>query len=227
MKKSEQPKIEVTENGPYLVSGSLSLSEQWIVTNAEGDSLDYREGKKYPPQAQCALCRCGQSGNKPFCDGSHLRVGFDGTETANRSPYAEQARTFRGPTLNMTDEPALCASGRFCDPNGDAWHLVKKDGEAAALLTTRQASLCPSGRIIAWDKGTNVAIEPRFEPSVGLIEDPSQGVAGPIWVRGGIPITGADGETYEVRNRVTLCRCGESENKPFCDGSHATVGFTD
>jgi CDGSH-type Zn-finger protein len=226
---SQEPEmtIRITENGPYVVEGSVPLSRQTIVTDDAGDSVEWAQGEQFETRASYNLCRCGQSGTKPFCDGSHLRVGFDGTETANRSPYAEQARTFRGPTLNMTDEPALCASGRFCDPNGDAWHLVKKDGEAAALLTTRQASLCPSGRIIAWDKGTNVANEPRFEPSVGLIEDPSQGVAGPIWVRGGIPITGADGETYEVRNRVTLCRCGASENKPFCDGSHVTIGFTD
>jgi CDGSH-type Zn-finger protein len=59
------------------------------------------------------------------------------------------------------------------------------------------------------------------------MEDPVQGVAGPLCVRGGIPVVGADGEPYEVRNRVTLCRCGASRNKPFCDGSHAAVGFTD
>ena len=73
MKKDAQthPKIEVTKDGPYLVSGNLPLSEQWIVTNDEGDSLDYREGKKFPAQAQYALCRCGQSASKPFCDGNH------------------------------------------------------------------------------------------------------------------------------------------------------------
>ena len=38
---------------------------------------------------------------------------------------------------------------------------------------------------------------------------------------GGIPIHGADGQAYEVRNRVTLCRCGRSANKPYCDGAHA------
>lgn len=68
MNTSEQPKakIEITKNGPYLVSGGLPLSEQWIVMNAEGESLDNREGKKYPAQPQYALCRCGQSGSKPF-----------------------------------------------------------------------------------------------------------------------------------------------------------------
>ena len=73
MKGSEQAqgKIEVLKDGPYLVSGGVPLSEQHIVTNAEGESLDYREGKKYPARPQYALCRCGRSSNKPFCDGSH------------------------------------------------------------------------------------------------------------------------------------------------------------
>jgi CDGSH-type Zn-finger protein len=73
MKESEQPEaqIEVTRDGPYLVKGGLPLSEQLIVTNAEGESLDYAEGKKYPTSLQYELCRYGQSGHKPFCDGSH------------------------------------------------------------------------------------------------------------------------------------------------------------
>jgi CDGSH-type Zn-finger protein len=43
-------------------------------------------------------------------------------------------------------------------------------------------------------------------------------------VRGGITIESADGVPYEVRNRVTLCRCGRSDNKPFCDASHQFRG---
>jgi CDGSH-type Zn-finger protein len=220
-------KISITEDGPYLVEGSVPLSRQTIGTDDAGDSVEWLEGEHFETRDSYRLCRCGQSNSKPFCDGSHLRVGFDGTETASRATYLEQARTQHGPTWNMTDVESLCASGRFCDPNGDAWHLVKQPGEAAAELTCRQAGLCPSGRLVVWNKETNVAIEPHLDPSIGLIEDPSQGVAGPIWVRGGVAITSADGETYEVRNRVTLCRCGASSNKPFCDGSHGEVGFTD
>ncbi len=67
----------------------------------------------------------------------------------------------------------------------------------------------------------------EFEPSIWLIEDPSLGVSGALWVRGGIPVVSADGTPYEVRNRVTLCRWGQSKNKPFCDGSHIATGFTD
>lgn len=72
---------------------------------------------------------------------------------------------------------------------------------------------------MVWDK-QGEAIEPEFKPSLGLVEDLQEGVMGPIWVRGGIPVDSADCTTYEIRNRVTLCRCGKSSNKPFCDSSH-------
>jgi len=224
MKKSEQPgpSIQITQDGPYLVSGSLPLSEQWIVTNDEGDSLEYREGKKYPAQAQYALCRCGESANKPFCDGSHLKVPFDGAETASHEPYLKQAETIEGPTMVLTDQENLCAFARFCDPKGRIWNLVKQsDNPETQKIVKHEAGHCPAGRLVVWDRETGQPIEPKFEPSLGLIEDTDKKVSGPIWVRGGIPVVSADGKTYEVRNRLTLCRCGRSDNKPFCDGAHA------
>lgn len=215
-------KIQVLKDGPYLVSGGLPLREQLIVTNEEGESLDYREGKKYPAQAQYALCRCGQSGNKPFCDGTHKEVSFDGTETASREPYLKQAETIEGPAVRLTDAETLCAFARFCDPKGRIWNLVERteDPEVRKIVEF-EAGHCPAGRLVVWDRKTGKAIEPEFEPSLGLIEDTEKKVGGPIWVRGGIPVVASDGKAYEVRNRMTLCRCGKSSNKPFCDGSHA------
>jgi CDGSH-type Zn-finger protein len=224
METNEQPnaRIQITKDGPYLVSGALPLAEQWIVTNTEGESLGYREGKKYPPQQQYALCRCGRTSNRPFCDGTHKKVKFDGTETASREPYLNQAEKIEGSTMVLTDAESLCAFARFCDPKGRIWNLVKQtDNPEARLLVEQQAGHCPSGRLVAWDRGKGQAIEPKFEPSLGLIEDTAKKVSGPIWVRGGIPIIAADGKTYEIRNRMTLCRCGRSSNKPFCDGTHA------
>ena len=127
MNENNQPngQIQITKDGPYLVSGGLPLSEQWIETNAEGESMDYREGKKFPAQPQYALCRCGHSSNKPFCDGTHKKVNFDGTETASNEPYLEQAERIDGPTMSLTDAEALCAFARFCDPKGRIWNLVK------------------------------------------------------------------------------------------------------
>lgn len=223
MKKSAQTNaiIEVIKDGPYLVHGDPPLSEQWIVTNAGGDSLEYREGKKFPPQPQCALCRCGQSASKPFCDGTHAKVKFDGTETASHQPYIEQAETIDGSTMRLTDQENLCAFARFCDPKGRIWNLVKQDSPEALKIVKHEAAHCPAGRLVVWDKKTGKAIEPKFEPSLGLIEDTEKKVGGPIWVRGGIPVVSADGKTYEIRNRLTLCPCGKSDNKPFCDGNHA------
>jgi CDGSH-type Zn-finger protein len=223
MKKSPQtqPQIKVTKDGPYLVSGGLPLNEQWIVTNAEGDSLEYRAGKKFPTQPQYALCRCGQSANKPFCDGTHAKVRFDGTETASHEPYVRQAKTIDGPTLRLTDQENLCAFARFCDPKGKIWNLVKQDTAEAREIVKHEAAHCPAGRLVIWDKRTGKAIEPKFTLSLGLIEDTEKKVGGPIWVRGGVPVVSAEGKTYEIRNRLTLCRCGSSTNKPFCDGAHA------
>ena len=164
MKKPEHPnaKIEITKDGPYLVSGGLPLSEQWIVTNAEGESLDYREGKKYPAQSQYALCRCGESANKPFCDGTHKKVQFDGTETASREPYLDQAETIEGPTMLLTDQENLCAFARFCDPKGRIWNLVTQtDNPEARKLVEFEAGHCPAGRLVAWDRETGKPIEPN------------------------------------------------------------------
>jgi len=224
MKKQSPPdaKIEITKDGPYLVSGGLPLSEQRIVTNAEGESLDYQKGKAYPAKPQYALCRCGQSGDKPFCDGSHKKVKFDGTETASREDYLKQAETTDGPVLSLTDVENLCAFARFCDPKGRIWNLMEhSDNPETRKIVEFEAAHCPSGRLVVWDKNTGQAIEPQFPPSLGLIEDTDKQVSGPIWVRGGIPVISANGKPYEVRNRVTLCRCGRSDNKPFCDGAHA------
>jgi CDGSH-type Zn-finger protein len=190
--------------------------------------VEWKQGKQYPPRAQYTLCRCGHSANKPFCDTTHAKIGFDGTETASRKPYREQAKVMKGPTMSLTDVEALCAFGRFCDPNGSVWNLVSETEQPAANKHfVRQTCDCPSGRLVAWDNSTGKAVEPHYLPSIGLIEDPAQGCAGPIWVRGGVQVIGADGFVYEVRNRVTLCRCGASKNKPFCDGAHASIGFKD
>jgi CDGSH-type Zn-finger protein len=213
--------IKVTKNGPYLVSGKLPISEQIIIVNKEGIPVEWRSGKKYPLQEKCGLCRCGQSKNKPFCDGTHTKTGFDGTESASNEPYLKQAKIIQGPTLKLTDAVDLCASARFCHRAGEIWNLVpKSDDPDAKRVAIEEAGDCPSGRLVIWDKKTGEAIEPNLEKSIGLIEDPQMMCSGPIWVRGGIPIRSADGKIYEVRNRVTLCRCGKSSNKPFCDSSH-------
>jgi CDGSH-type Zn-finger protein len=221
-------KVVVTKDGPYLVSGSIPLAKQTIVSDAAGDSLEWRESEPLPAQASYALCRCGHSKNKPYCDGAHSKVGFDGTETASREPYLKQAQLTQGPSLSLTDAEVLCAFARFCDPNGQVWNQVEQtDDPKVNSMFVRQVNNCPSGRLVAWERATGKPVEHALAVSIGIIEDPVEKVSGPLWLRGGIPLVAADGTTYEVRNRVTVCRCGASKNKPFCDGSHAAVKFHD
>jgi CDGSH-type Zn-finger protein len=220
------PKVVIIKNGPYRVSGAVPLSKQTIGVNHEGESETWEQGQVFPDQQAYSLCRCGHSQNKPFCDGTHKRVEFDGTETASRAPYAEQANVIDGPAMQLADAERLCAFARFCDPHGQVWSQVEHtDDPATRERFIRQTGNCPSGRLVALDKQTGRAIEPELPVSIGLVEDPAQECSGPIWLRGGIPIVAADGVEYEVRNRVTLCRCGASKNKPFCDGSHAAIKF--
>jgi len=221
-------KITVTENGPYAVSGGAPLRKATIGANAAGDSIEWVDGEAIPTGANYALCRCGQSAKKPFCDGSHARVGFDGAETASRQPYLEQAQELGGPAEALTDAESLCAFARFCDRDGSVWRNVAEVRPGVALHAfNHQVGQCPSGRLVAWDVAARKAVEPELPPSIALVEDPQQGVSGPLWVRGGVEIIAADGTAYETRNRVTLCRCGQSSNKPFCNGAHASAGFQD
>jgi CDGSH-type Zn-finger protein len=220
-------KVVVLKDGPYEVQGEVPLAHQTIVANAEGESLDWEEGAHLPAPDGTHLCRCGQSSNKPFCDGTHKKIHFDGTETASRAPYLEQAEEIDGPTVVLTDAEGLCAFARFCDPKGRIWNVAQRDGADARAIVEDEAGKCPGGRLVAWDRKTKSALEPPLQPSLGLVQDPARHVSGPLWVRGGIPVVAADGTPYEVRNRVALCRCGASSNKPFCDGSHASIKFRD
>lgn len=214
-------KINVSKDGPYLVFGKVPLFQQIIVVNNKGVPEKWATGKKYEMTKQCILCRCGESKNKPFCDGTHAEVRFDGTETASLESYIATAETFEGPELRLTDLEEVCASARFCHRAGEIWNLIPRSNEPdAKQIAIQEASDCPSGRLVVWNKNTGEAIEPVFEPSIGFIEDPQLTCSGPIWIRGGIPIESVAGKTYEIRNRVTLCRCGKSSNKPFCDSSH-------
>ena len=221
--------VTVTERGPLLVHGRPPLTLQIIATDERNESRSFRTGQRFSTDAEpTALCRCGASKRKPYCDGSHTRAEWDPTLTASEEPLLEGAERIEGETLVLTDNPAYCVFARFCHPDGDTWTLTEhSEDPAARKQAIREASLCPSARLTAWDRTTKRPYEFRYEPSLGLIEDPVVGASGGVWVRGGIPIRREDGRTYELRNRVVLCRCGQSANKPYCDGTHAAVKWQD
>jgi CDGSH-type Zn-finger protein len=217
----ESERIRVSKDGPYLVSGGILVMRQTIIADAEGTALEWRFDMKYPLQEKCGLCRCGQSKKKPFCDGTHTKIGFVGTEMAGEEAYLDKPKVLDGSEITLSDVEDLCASARFCHRAGGIWNIVKdSDNPQTRQIVIQETFDCPSGRLVVHDKKTRQVIEPKLEKSIVAIEDPSAGVSGPLWVRGSIPVESADGKTYRTRNRVTLCRCGKSQNKPFCDSSH-------
>jgi CDGSH-type Zn-finger protein len=219
----DEPHVNVTENGPYEVTGGLPIARTAQVETEYGEPVDWAPEQPLPSGQTVRLCRCGGSSTKPFCDDSHERNGFDGTETAAHGTFEERAFPYKGQGLTMFDERTLCTRAGYCgDRFANVWAMIatKADHEVAERIRT-MSKLCPSGRLVTEPDGAAEVDELDYPPSVDVIAD------GPLWVRGRVPVVGADGTPYEVRNRVTLCRCGASRNKPFCDGAHKDIGFRD
>lgn len=220
------PRIKVTKDGPYIVSGNVPLNEEHIVYGPDGEPARWDRGPSFQHRETYALCRCGASKHKPFCDGSHLDAAWDLTETAPRGEDHKHIEKTTGPGVDLTWCEELCIAARFCHAGKDAWGYAEaSDDPEARAKAIEEAGNCPSGSLVAWDKATGAAIELPYQPGISLTEDPQRGRSGPVWVKGGIPIESADGFECERRNRVTLCRCGRSQKEPFCDGSHITAGF--
>lgn len=221
---NDSMKITVSKNGPYLVIGRIPLISMEICKDEDNDRLIWREIKKYPAKEKYALCRCGHSENKPYCDGTHAKIHFDGTEAGDYKFYSEGVDVFPGSMLTLNDNKHLCVHAGFCTRAGRIWNLVKQSKNPEARdIAIEEACNCPSGRLVIIDNATGKVIEPELEKSIVVEEGPHRSEHGPLWVRGSIPIKSADGKQYEIRNRVTICRCGKSQNKPFCDGSHVEI----
>ena len=223
--REKKRKIKILKDGPYIVSGNIHLAEKIIIP--EGKGYKFEEGRQFPRSEEFALCRCGKSRNMPYCDGTHGKIDFDGTETASKARFEERAELIEGPGLDLLDDNR-CAFARFCHrEKGDVWELVKNSDDPSTIEEAiTAANECPAGRLVAVDKGGK-QIEPKYEPAVEILQDPERGVSGGIFVKGNIPIEFSDGHINEIRNRVVLCRCGKSKNKPFCDATHVAIKFCD
>ncbi len=221
--------IIIDTKGPYFVYGRPLLQQEFIIPNAAGEAWEYKTGHVYKTENDpMPLCRCGHSHTKPFCDGTHSQIDWDSSLTAPRTPLLDEAETYDGPELQLKDNIKYCVHARFCMAKGTVWELVEhSDKEEARDLTLRETFYCPSGRLKIKDKKKDEFAEPALTPSLSLIEDPQKQCSGPLWVKGGIPLEDSECHPYEIRNRVTLCRCGVSANKPFCDGTHLQVRFQD
>lgn len=214
-------KIRILKNGPYLVSKGIKLNQMAIKTDEKGDSVGWHKEVPYAARPHdYALCRCGRSNSKPYCDGQHDLTNFSVEETASTTPYEEQAIHYEGKRVDLLDQENLCGEARFCDVGQGIWdRVILSDREEDMQEAIQEACNCPTGRLTIVKKdGTK--IEPKLEQEISLVQDPANDMRGPLWVKGGITVENQDGTVYEIRNRVTLCRCGESKNMPFCDASH-------
>lgn len=210
----DEMKIEIVRNGPYVVYGGIPLYDGHIKANAMGKPLRWERDGRYETDGTYSLCRCGRSDAMPFCSGKHLQ-GFDGTETADDDPYADGCKLTEGcEGVTLMQKPILCLGAGFCH---GVDHIEKTIRKRSTLDTALQQTYdCPGGSLTLRVDGE--IAEPGMDKEIWVTS--KGGRAEELWVRGGIPVVSADGHGYEVRNRVALCRCGKSENKPFCDGMH-------
>ena len=201
--------IEVRENGPYLVRNLERL------LNSRGESIATRD--------VIALCRCGGSANRPFCDKTHASNGFSGENQSDGSKDRRVA--YVGKNVTVHDNRSICSHAGLCTDSlasvfrSKAKPWIDPDGaEASAVIEAVRR--CPSGALSSSTGGVEER-DDSPEPIITVSKD------GPYYVTGGIQLAGASWDAEGPRERYALCRCGGSRNKPFCDGTHWSIGFTD
>jgi CDGSH-type Zn-finger protein len=216
-------RIEIETDGPYRVYG-LPLSRTGQIETRFGEPVDWEPEIPIPTDADpFDVCRCGRTTTQPLCDRRGCEEGFDGTEVADRGPREARAYPYQGIGFEMSDDLTLCSQAGYCgDRFTTVWAMLEhSDDDAIRERIRRMVMLCPSGRLAYRADGATELDEHPHPPGVSAIR------GGPLWVRGGVQVIGDDGVPYEARHRVTLCRCGGSQNKPFCDGTHQEIGFRD
>ena len=216
------PSINAAPNGPLLVSGDVALYRRRAVASEHGEPLAWATTERLEAGPRYALCRCGQSANKPFCDGTHKRVGFAADDNA-AGTYDERSNVLGGTGIVVRDDRSICVHAGFCGTRvTNVWKQVPETGESSVRAQViAMIGNCPSGALTYRFAADSDDVEPLMPQAIAVTDD------GPLWVTGEIGVTTSDGRTLEPRNRVTLCRCGESANKPLCDGTHKAAGFTD
>ena len=206
---SERPTIECKPNGPYLVKNLEDLKD------ARGDSV--------AAKPMMALCRCGGSSNKPFCDGTHNKNGF--SDARQSDPSADKVENYRARGITIHDNRALCAhAGRCTDGLASVFRYKQEpwiDPAAGAIEEIIEViGRCPSGALSYTLDEAGEAVPP-CNPSITVSKD------GPYEVVGNVQLLGQTWGEGASTERYTLCRCGGSKNKPFCDGTHWSIGFKD
>ena len=212
---SAKPRIACLPNGPYYLLNEIQASPVPNLVRSSGAACSTVRG--------VALCRCGGSKNKPFCDGTHSTNGFSDRKLADGS--ANKRDTYKGKRITIFDNRAICAHAGYCTDGlksvfryrAEPW--VDADGAAVAEIIAT-IDKCPSGALSYAVEGVEGA--PPTRPPRMVVTD-----NGPYAVQGGIELMNTEFADGASREHYTLCRCGASANKPFCDGSHWRVEFRD
>ena len=214
-----RPAVMTAKNGPYLV------------TNIPAVRSHLGETLSVPPQL--ALCRCGGSSIKPFCDGTCASNGFTDDKDPHRVP--DRRDTYPGQQLTIFDNRGICQHSGLCTDRlatafrTDSEPFVAPSGARMDELV-RAVRDCPSGALsLAFDGHEERGLvdwHGRRERHIEITRD------GPYRVTGGVPLVDAAGTDVSraegsSREHYALCRCGHSRNKPFCSGMHWYVGFRD
>jgi len=201
--------IECRPNGPYLVKGLVGL------TNSRGESV--------ATEGVFALCRCGHSANKPFCDGTHKTVGFSGARVSDGSN--DKLKSYSAPGITIYDNRSICAHAGYCSDGlaavfreeGTPW-IDPHGGSVQAIVETIRK--CPSGALRCTVDGLESPVDARAA-KITITKD------GPYAIVGSVELLEARWAEGASQEHYTLCRCGASKNKPFCDGAHWSIGFHD
>ncbi len=203
-----KPSITPTPDGPYLVKDLENL------TNRKGP-IDTKP--------TMALCRCGGSANKPFCDGTHAKIGFSSAKLEGR--VEDKRESYEGTGITIHDNRGTCAHAGRCTDGLPAVFRMKeepwidpRDASREEIIATVRE--CPSGALSYSVEGVEHR-DREGKPAIFVSPD------GPYVVTGGPGLQDTargDGASTE---HYTLCRCGGSKNKPFCDGTHWHQKFKD
>jgi CDGSH-type Zn-finger protein len=205
------PKLTCRPNGPYL----LLPVEVPNLRRANGEACANVRG--------AALCRCGGSQSKPFCDGTHAKNGFKGDRFADGS--LDRRTSYAGRKITIHDNRGICAHAGACTDSLKSVFRMKQepwiDPDGAGVEEIVAAiRRCPSGALSYSIDGVEHRDQERA-PMVTVTND------GPYAVTGGIELVDVPFGDGASREHYTLCRCGGSKNKPFCDGTHWSIGFRD
>lgn len=207
--KQDDIRIEIMEDGPLIVKGLKTLK------NSKGEQVEVDD--------VIALCRCGDSSNKPFCDGTHKKVGFSGKREIDKPIKKE--REYSGKDVDIYDNRVICSHAGECVRGlpsvfrlGERPWIAPDNATAQEVISTIKK--CPSGSLSYSIEGKHVR---DFDhPSEILIAKDC-----PYNVEGFIQINIEKDMQPPSKEHFALCRCGASNNKPYCDGSHSDAGFKD